>query len=126
ARNVAGEFEGLLLSADQRRDQVDFGAFWNGREEGAAVQGPIDRDRDAAVENRPQLRITFVQPCQKVTDGRGLNLELRRASRLRHERAAKLYAQHPASLFCFLISSSPYCSWPVALPSRPCPSSAPE
>src|SRR5215510_7859310 len=65
------------LPANQSWQEVDLAALWNWREEGATVNGAVDRDGDAAVENRPQLRIKFAQPCEQVTDGRALDLELR-------------------------------------------------
>jgi hypothetical protein len=40
------------LSAHQSWEQVDLAALWNWREEGATVNGAVDRDGDAAVENR--------------------------------------------------------------------------
>src|SRR5215470_16273527 len=73
---------GRPLPANQSWEQIDLAALWNWREEGATVNGAVDRDGDAAVENRPQLRIKFAQPCEQVTDGRGLNLELRRTTSL--------------------------------------------
>ena len=68
------------LSANQSWEQVDLAALCNWREEGATVNGAVDHHGDAAVENRPQLRIKFAEPCEQVTDGRGLDLELRRRS----------------------------------------------
>src|SRR6185312_1740777 len=70
------------LPANQSWEQVDLAALWNWREEGATVNRAVDRDGDATVENRPQLRIKFAQPCEQLTDGRGLDLELRRAASL--------------------------------------------
>src|SRR5262245_19725363 len=72
-----GNLSGGPLPANQGWEQVDLATLWNWREEGATVNGAVDRNGDAAVENGPQLRIKFAQPCQQVTDGRALDLELR-------------------------------------------------
>jgi hypothetical protein len=49
---ICVEFGGAL-PANQSWEQVNFAAFWNWREEGATVNGAVDCNRDAAVENRP-------------------------------------------------------------------------
>src|SRR6185295_20391902 len=53
------------LPANQSWEQVNLAALWNWREEGATVNGAVDRDRHATVENRPQMRIKFAQPCEQ-------------------------------------------------------------
>ena len=57
---------GGLSAANQSWKQVNLAVLWYWCEEGATVNGAVNRDSDAAVENRPQLRIMFAQLCEQL------------------------------------------------------------
>src|SRR5215468_24533 len=88
------------LAPDQRREQINLAALRERRKEGTTVDRAVDGNRDATVEDRPQLRIELAQPCEQLADGCRFYLELGCAAGLRHERAAEPYPQHAARLTC--------------------------
>src|SRR6516165_5855939 len=105
------------LAPDQRREQINLTALRERRKEGSTVDRAVDGNRNATLEDRPQLVIKLAQACEQLTDGCRFHLELGHATGLRHERAAEPYAQHAVSLVCFFMPTRPR---RPSLPPRRC------